>query len=58
MFRVLVVHVTPDGVEAHPEAIFECSSEFTFLEHLYKFDMNFEFEWVRNQPHHAEMLVY
>lgn len=58
MFRVLVVHVTPDGVEAHPEEIFECISESTFLGHLYTFDMDFEFAWVRDRPYNAEMLVY
>lgn len=58
MFRVLVVHLTPVGVDAHPDEIFECISEFTFLEHLYTFDMQFEFAWVKDQPHHAEMLVY
>lgn len=57
MFKVLVMDVRtiPDP---HGDDIFETISEFTFLEKLYQFDLNFEFAWVRGQDHQAEMLIH
>lgn len=58
MFRVLVMHVTPAGVAPHPDEVLELLSEFTFLDNLLHFDLPYEFEWVKDRDHHAELIVY
>lgn len=52
-FQVLVI----DARCVHPDRILELDSEFTFLDKLYYLDVAYEFEWVRNKPHQAEILI-
>lgn len=52
-FKVLVI----DAKSVHPEQVLEFDSEFTFLDKLYYLNAPYEFEWARNKPYHAEILI-
>lgn len=52
-FKVLVL----DASGVHPEQVLEFDSEFSFLDKLYYLDTPYEFEWSRNKPYAAEILI-
>jgi len=52
-FKVLVL----DASGVHPEQVLEFNCEGDFTDKLYFLREPYEFEWTRNKPHHAEILI-